>query len=55
MCVTLYLIVDDITLLLIAYHLSVILTDKQNHTDLTHWSFFQRCYMFRLSTSAIIR
>jgi hypothetical protein len=40
MYVALYLIVGDITLLLVAYYVSVILTDKQNHTDLTHWSFF---------------
>ena len=40
MYVVLYLIVGDIILLLIAYNLGVILTDKHNHTDLTHWFFF---------------
>jgi hypothetical protein len=34
---------------------SAILTEKHNHTDLTYWSFIQRYYMFRQSTSAIIR
>ena len=37
------------------YILSVILTNKHNHTNLIIWLLIQRYYMFWLSTSAIIR
>ena len=37
------------------YILSVILTNKHNHTDLIKWLLIQCYYMFWLSTSAIIR
>ena len=34
---------------------SVTLINKHNTTHLIYWLYFQHCYMFRLSTSAIIR
>jgi hypothetical protein len=46
---------DATVRLCISYHYSVILTDKHNNTDLIYRFYIQHCYIFRLSTSPIVR
>ena len=39
----------------LVFNLGVTSTYKHDCVSLIYWSFIQRCYMFRLSTSTIIR